>query len=113
MHNGKDSGKAWHCMATDPVLEELGSSLQSGLSDEEAKARLGKSGPNELVETGGRGPGVGPIRTVRRSRDPIRNPLLPIAQVEGPFKALDAGLSTVHDLASRRLSLPTFLAQRR
>ncbi len=50
----RHSEKDWHCMAAARVLGEFASSLDSGLTDDEAKARLARYGPNELVATGGR-----------------------------------------------------------
>ena len=49
--------KEWHCLPADRVLQQLGSSLDAGLSDDEATARLAEYGPNELIEAPGRGCG--------------------------------------------------------
>lgn len=46
----------WHQKTVDDSLEQLGSQTASGLTEDQAKSRLAKDGPNELVETGGRGP---------------------------------------------------------
>jgi len=45
----------WHVAEVDAVLQELGSNAR-GLSADEAQARLGRYGANELVEQGGRTP---------------------------------------------------------
>ena len=46
----------WYQLETDQVIENLQTDPQDGLSDEEARNRLEKYGPNELVEKGGRSP---------------------------------------------------------
>jgi Ca2+-transporting ATPase len=46
----------WYQLETDQVIENLQTNPQDGLSDEEARKRLEKYGPNELVEKGGRNP---------------------------------------------------------
>jgi len=46
----------WHRIETNAVLEELNTDKERGLNSAEAKARLTKYGPNELVEKGGRTP---------------------------------------------------------
>jgi P-type Ca2+ transporter type 2C len=48
--------RAWHVLPLNDVLSALGSNPGQGLSDAEAQARLGKIGPNELVERQGRRP---------------------------------------------------------
>lgn len=46
----------WYQLQTSQVVEELQTDPYDGLTEQEAKARLEKFGPNELVEKGGRGP---------------------------------------------------------
>jgi Ca2+-transporting ATPase len=46
----------WHHQTVDESLAQLQSDAASGLSEEEAARRHTELGPNELVETGGRGP---------------------------------------------------------
>jgi Ca2+-transporting ATPase len=43
-----DYKKPWHAMEPDEVVKELNSSIQKGLSDEEALVRFKQFGPNEL-----------------------------------------------------------------
>lgn len=47
---------AWHLPAADEVLELLKTDLEAGLSDDEAKRRLDRIGPNDLVERGLKSP---------------------------------------------------------
>jgi len=46
----------WHTLAAPAVLDRLGVDAETGLTEGEATARLGRFGANELVETGGRSP---------------------------------------------------------
>ncbi len=46
----------WYQRDSSEVLAQLGSDAQDGLPESEAERRLREHGPNELVETGGRGP---------------------------------------------------------
>ena len=46
----------WHQQAVPDILTRLKSDAATGLTDEEARARSAELGPNELIETGGRGP---------------------------------------------------------
>ncbi|QDU39987.1 Calcium-transporting ATPase 1 [Maioricimonas rarisocia] len=46
----------WYSRDIEDVLSDLGSDPEQGLSEAEAAERLEKYGPNELIETGGRGP---------------------------------------------------------
>ncbi len=46
----------WYSQTTDQVVEQLGSSSSAGLSQGEARRRLDKYGPNELVERGRKSP---------------------------------------------------------
>ncbi len=46
----------WHQRAVSDSLVQLDSDAASGLAEDQAKARRARYGPNELVETGGRGP---------------------------------------------------------
>ena len=45
---------SWYQQKTDEVLQQLGSDLENGLSEQEAAARLEKYGPNQLTEQSGR-----------------------------------------------------------
>ena len=47
----------WHQLNTDDTLHQLGSSADLGLTAAEHKQRTATHGPNELIETGGRGVG--------------------------------------------------------
>jgi len=40
----------WHALSTEDVLEKLETKLENGLTDEVAKKRLEKIGPNQLAE---------------------------------------------------------------
>jgi len=44
----------WHILETISAVLELGSSVESGLTSAQVKERLDQSGPNELIERGGR-----------------------------------------------------------
>ena len=46
----------WHSLKPDELAEKLNVAIDEGLSDAEAKKRLGEYGPNELVEKGRRSP---------------------------------------------------------
>ncbi len=46
----------WYQLETKQVLENLQTNPEDGLTDEEAKNRLEKYGPNELIEKGGKSP---------------------------------------------------------
>ncbi len=48
--------RRWYDMDAADALRELHSDCSEGLSDEQAVSQREKFGPNELVETGGRGP---------------------------------------------------------
>ncbi|MFO7979042.1 MAG: HAD-IC family P-type ATPase [Bacteroidales bacterium] len=48
--------KNWHTQQAHAVLQETGSSAETGLSSEEAKKRFEQQGPNELEEKRGRSP---------------------------------------------------------
>ena len=45
-----ETNVSWHALATEEVLNKLHVDLERGLSTEEAKRRLERFGPNELVE---------------------------------------------------------------
>lgn len=47
---------AWYTKTTQTVLDELQTELTNGLTEADATSRLGKYGPNELVERGGKPP---------------------------------------------------------
>ncbi len=46
----------WHQRAGSDILSQLGSHVESGLAGDQVEGRRDQYGPNELVETGGRGP---------------------------------------------------------
>ncbi len=46
------SSTPWHALPVEQVAEKLGTSLQQGLSREEAERRLAQYGPNELEQMG-------------------------------------------------------------
>ncbi len=46
----------WHILETTSAILELGSSVESGLTAAQVKERRTQSGPNELIERGGRTP---------------------------------------------------------
>lgn len=46
----------WHTLETKPALDELSSSLETGLTFAQVNERKLQSGPNELIERGGRTP---------------------------------------------------------
>jgi magnesium-transporting ATPase (P-type) len=48
-------GPDWHALGADAVLSELGASA-SGLTEQEARARLARHGPNRLPSAPRRGP---------------------------------------------------------
>ncbi len=48
--------ETWHQLDVAQVLERLGSDPRRGLDEPEAARRQAEHGPNELIETGGRGP---------------------------------------------------------
>lgn len=45
----------WHQETCAGAIEQLGSDAETGLADHEVSSRRAEHGPNELVETGGRG----------------------------------------------------------
>ena len=46
----------WHQLDADTLARRLDTDSARGLSEDEARRRLDESGPNELIESGGRGP---------------------------------------------------------
>lgn len=48
--------KDWHCRTISEAMQQLDSDAANGLSNDEVASRRVEYGPNELVETGGRGP---------------------------------------------------------
>jgi len=49
-HANKDLQVTWHALSREEVLEKLDSGLEKGLSNDQAKERLEKFGPNQLEE---------------------------------------------------------------
>lgn len=82
----------WYSKDVDYVLKSLDTS-RDGLTSEEAKYRLEKYGPNELVETGG----IHPIRMfLEQFADPMVTILL-VAIAISLFTSLYPGLGSEHE----------------
>src|SRR6516165_6337551 len=102
--------KAWHALTADLVASALGTSIDSGLSSNEAAARLAQYGPNELKREAK--PSVWAI-LLEQIRDPMNIMLIAVtvvslvitewstALVVGLLVALNVVLGTRQELKAR------------